>query len=89
MEKSRDADRRVLRGPKIKTNTTVPFVGGTIKYRSAKQKSFDFLEEHPLIRNLSEYGNVVRVDFQKETRSETETENETDTTKDTRKEIIY
>ena len=37
-----------------------------IQHRSSKQKSFDFLEEHPLIRNLSEYGDLVRVDFQKE-----------------------
>ncbi len=36
-----------------------------IEHGSSKQKSFDFLEEHPLIRNLSEYGDLVRVDFQK------------------------
>ena len=36
-----------------------------IEHRSSKQKSFDFLEEHPLIRNLSEYGDLVCVDFQK------------------------
>jgi hypothetical protein len=36
-----------------------------IEHRSSKQKSFDFLDEHPLIRNLSEYGDLVRVDFQK------------------------
>lgn len=35
-----------------------------IEHRSSKQKSFDFLDEHPLIRNLSEYGDLVRVDFQ-------------------------
>ena len=35
-----------------------------IEHRSSKQKSFDFLGEHPLIRNLSEYGDLVRVDFQ-------------------------
>jgi transposase len=38
-----------------------------IEHHSSKQKSFDFLEEHPLIRNLSAYGDLVRVDFQKET----------------------
>ena len=38
-----------------------------IQHRSSKQKSFDFLDEHPLIRNLSEYGDLVRVDFQKGT----------------------
>ena len=36
-----------------------------IQHRSAKQKSFEFLDEHPLIRNLSEYGDLVRVEFQK------------------------
>lgn len=35
-----------------------------IEHHASKQKSFDFLEDHPLIRNLSEYGNVVRTDFQ-------------------------
>ncbi len=37
-----------------------------IEHREAKQSHFEFLEEHPLIRNLSEYGNVVGVDLQKE-----------------------
>lgn len=37
-----------------------------IQHAAAEQQSFDFLEEHPLIRNLSEYGDFVRVDFQKE-----------------------
>lgn len=37
-----------------------------IAHSSAKQTHFEFLEEHPLIRNLSEYGNFVRVDFRKE-----------------------
>jgi hypothetical protein len=32
----------------------------------AKQQQFGFLDEHPIIRNLSEYGNVVRVNFRKE-----------------------
>ncbi len=49
-----------------------------IQHRSSKQKSFDFLDEHPLIRNLSEYGDVVRVDFQKGNENEN----------DFRKEII-
>ena len=35
-----------------------------IEHHGSKQKSFDFLDEHPLIRNLSEYGDLVRVDFQ-------------------------
>ncbi len=64
-----------------------------IEHRTAKQKSFDFLDEHPLIRNLSEYGNVVRVDFQKEARSKTESktanETETEMERDSRKEIVY
>lgn len=37
-----------------------------IKHSGAKQQQFEFLDEHPLIRNLSEYGEVVRVDFKKE-----------------------
>jgi hypothetical protein len=37
-----------------------------IEHAAAAQQSFDFIEEHPLIRNLSEYGDLVRVDFQKE-----------------------
>ena len=37
-----------------------------IKHGADQQESFEFLEEHPLIRNLSEYGNLVRVDFRKE-----------------------
>jgi transposase len=37
-----------------------------IKHSSAKQQEFEFLAEHPLIRNLSEYGDLVRVDFKKE-----------------------
>jgi transposase len=31
-----------------------------------QQQEFEFLEEHPLIRNLDEYGEVVRTNFQKE-----------------------
>jgi len=37
-----------------------------IEHRGSKQKSFDFLDEHPLIRNLAEYGDVIRVDLQKD-----------------------
>ena len=31
------------------------------------QTEFEFLEEHPIIRNLSTYGDIVRVNFSKET----------------------
>lgn len=37
-----------------------------IEHTEAKQQQFDFLDQHPLIRNLSEYGDVLRVNFQKE-----------------------
>ena len=37
-----------------------------IKHSGAKQQEFDFLAEHPIIRNLSEYGDLIRVDFRKE-----------------------
>ena len=37
-----------------------------IKRSAPKQGEFEFLDQHPLIRNLSEYGEVVRVDFRKE-----------------------
>ena len=37
-----------------------------IQRGGSKQKQFEFLEEHPIIRNLSEYGNMVRVNFRKE-----------------------
>lgn len=37
-----------------------------IEHAQSKQKEFEFLEEHPLIRNLSEYESVVSVDLQKE-----------------------
>lgn len=37
-----------------------------IEHQGSKQKSFDFLDEHPLIRNLAEYGDVIRVDFQQD-----------------------
>lgn len=38
-----------------------------IQHAAGKQREFDFLQEHPLIRNLSDYGDVVRVNFSKET----------------------
>lgn len=41
-----------------------------IEHHGSKQKSFDFLDDHPLIRNLSEYGNVVRTDFQSSARGD-------------------
>lgn len=37
-----------------------------IDHAESKQQSFEFLEKHPLIRNLSEYESVVSVDLQKE-----------------------
>ena len=37
-----------------------------IKHAAPKQGAFEFLAEHPIIRNLSDYGDVVRVDFRKE-----------------------
>ena len=37
-----------------------------IEHRVAAQQPFEFLDEHPMIRNLSEYGELVRVDFRKE-----------------------
>jgi len=37
-----------------------------IEHTGAKQQQFDFLEQHPLIRNLSAYGDILRVDLQKE-----------------------
>jgi hypothetical protein len=37
-----------------------------IKHAGAKQKQFEFLDEHPIIRNLSEYGSIIRVNFRKE-----------------------
>lgn len=38
-----------------------------IKHSAPKQEAFEFLAEHPLIRNLSEYGDILRIDFNKET----------------------
>lgn len=37
-----------------------------IQRSAPKQEAFEFLEEHPIIRNLSHYGQLVRVDFRKE-----------------------
>jgi transposase len=37
-----------------------------IKHGADHQQSFEFLDKHPLIRNLSEYGSIVKVDFRKE-----------------------
>jgi transposase len=37
-----------------------------IQHASPQQRSLEFLEDHPIIRNLSDYGNVVRVHFGKE-----------------------
>jgi transposase len=37
-----------------------------IQHAAPKQEAFDFLDEHPIIRNLSHYGQFVRVDFRKE-----------------------
>jgi len=37
-----------------------------IQHAAPKQQAFEFLDEHPIIRNLSHYGQFVRVDFRKE-----------------------
>ena len=37
-----------------------------IAHQAPKQKELEFLQEHPLIRNLSDYNDVVCVDFRKE-----------------------
>ena len=37
-----------------------------IRHAAPKQESFSFIEDHPMIRNLAEYGEIVRVDFSKE-----------------------
>jgi hypothetical protein len=34
-----------------------------IQHNSPKQEEFEFLDEHPIIRNLSDYAGAVRVDF--------------------------
>ena len=40
-----------------------------IRRDGAKQQQFEFLDKHPIIRNLSEYGSIIRVDFRKEATS--------------------
>jgi transposase len=37
-----------------------------IQHAAPKQQAFEFLDAHPIIRNLSHYGQFVRVDFRKE-----------------------
>lgn len=37
-----------------------------IKHEGRNQTEFDFIEEHPIIRNLSEYGDIIRVTLGKE-----------------------
>ena len=44
----------------------LPTIRKLIKHAAPKQHEFKFLEEHPIIRNLSDYGDVVRVNFRKE-----------------------
>ena len=34
-----------------------------IKHSAPKQEAFEFLDQHPIIRNLADYGDVIRVDF--------------------------
>lgn len=34
--------------------------------RPSRQENFEFMEVHPLIRDMSEYGNVIKVNFKKE-----------------------
>jgi hypothetical protein len=40
-----------------------------LKHRSERQEVFDFLQEHPLIRDLGEYGQFVRQALQQEERA--------------------
>ncbi len=37
-----------------------------IKRQAPKQKQFDFLDEHPIIRSLSDYGDLVRDSFRRQ-----------------------
>lgn len=37
-----------------------------IKRQGAQQQQFEFIEEHPIIRSLSDYGELVRASFDKE-----------------------
>ncbi len=39
-----------------------------IKHGGSKQQEFEFLDDHPMIRNLTEYAEIVRVDFGSEAR---------------------
>ena len=34
----------------------------------SRQENFEFMEIHPLIRDMSEYGHVIKVNFRKEER---------------------
>ena len=34
-----------------------------IKHAAPKQEEFEFLDQHPIIRNLADYGDIIRVDF--------------------------
>jgi transposase len=34
-----------------------------IQHSAPKQEAFEFLDQHPIIRNLSDYGDIIRVDF--------------------------
>ena len=47
-------------------NEQIETIRKLIKHAAPKQEEFDFLVEHPIIRNLSDYGDIVRVDFRKE-----------------------
>ena len=38
----------------------------TPHHKGPDQQQFEFLEDHPIIRNLSDYGDIVRVHFGKE-----------------------
>jgi len=35
-----------------------------IRHQGVPQKQFEFIEEHPIIRRLSDYGDLVRKAFQ-------------------------
>ena len=37
-----------------------------IKRQGAQQQQFEFIEEHPIIRSLSDYGELVHASFNKE-----------------------
>lgn len=44
----------------------LPTIRKLIKHGAPRQDEFEFLAEHPLIRNLADYGDLVRVNFRKE-----------------------